>query len=50
MSTFQHTRNSVTAAIQNLASQGPVLHLQRVTPIGSNFARVLGHHQRESNS
>jgi len=42
MSTFQHTRNSVTAAIQNLASQGPVLHVQRVTPIGSNFARVLG--------
>lgn len=42
MSLFKHTRSSVSAAISNLASQGPTFHVQRVTPIGENFARVLG--------
>lgn len=42
MSTLEHTRNSVSTAIRNLASQGPTFNLQRVTPIGDRFARVLG--------
>ena len=42
MSTLEHTRNSVSAAIRNLASEGPTFNLQRVTQIGDRFARVLG--------
>lgn len=42
MSTFAHTRNNVTAALRDLASQAPNFQVQRVTPIGSRFARVLG--------
>lgn len=42
MSTFQHTRNSVTAAVNKVQNGGPSIHLEQVTPINSKFARVVG--------
>ncbi len=41
MSTHEHTRNNVTAALKSIA-RAPALSVQRVTPIGERFARVLG--------
>lgn len=42
MSTFAHTRNSVTAALKGLQSEGPSFSLQQVTPINDQFARITG--------
>lgn len=42
MSSFEHTRQNVTQAIRNLQADGPSFQVQRVTPIGDKFARILG--------
>jgi hypothetical protein len=42
MTTFAHTRQSVTAAIKGLQAQGPSFSIQSVTPINKQFARITG--------
>ena len=42
MSSFEHTRQNVTQALRNLQAEGPSFQVQRVTPIGDKFARILG--------